>query len=190
VLLAWVASRSGDERATYGAAAFLALAIGHLLLEEAPLDSLGDGLDDAASGLVGIGAVTVAAGLSAYLSAGRWRRLFGITAAAGAVYLVSVAIVDASGATDATGTTQGGQLLLSAFWAATGLAAVVVGLLRDRRELRLGGLILLGLAVVKVFLVDLKTLESIYRVGSFVGLGLLLIAGAYAYQRVRREVRE
>ena len=190
VLLAWVASRSGDERATYGAAAFLALAIGHLLLEEAPLDSLREGLDDASSGLVGIAAVTVAAGLSAYLSAGRWQRLFGITAAASAVYLVSVAIVDASGATDTTGATQGGQLLLSAFWGATGLAAVVVGLLRDRRELRLGGLILLGLAVVKVFLVDLKTLESVYRVGSFIGLGLLLIAGAYAYQRVRREVRE
>jgi uncharacterized membrane protein len=56
--------------------------------------------------------------------------------------------------------------------------------------LRLGGLTLLAIAVVKVFLVDLRTLESIYRVGSFIALGLLLIAGAFAYQRVQREVRE
>ena len=190
VLLAWAARRFGDERATYGAAGFLALALGHVLLDEAPPDSLANGLDDAAKGLVGLAAVTLAAALASRFSAGPWRRRFAITAAASAVYLVSVAIVDASGATDATGATQGGQLLLSAFWGATGLAAVVVGLLSDRRELRLGGLILLGLAVVKVFLVDLGTLGSVYRVGSFVGLGLLLIAGAFSYQSVRREVRE
>jgi uncharacterized membrane protein len=68
------------------------------------------------------------------------------------------------------------------------VAAVVAGLLADRRRLRLGGLGLLGIAIFKVFLVDLATLESIYRVGSFVGLGLLLIGCAFAYQRVRREV--
>ena len=32
--------------------------------------------------------------------------------------------------------------------------------------------------------------KRIYRVGSFIALGLLLIAGAFAYQRVQREVHE
>jgi len=66
-----------------------------------------------------------------------------------------------------------------------------VGLI-DRRIglLFLAFLCLLGIAVVKVFLYDLKTLGSIYRVGSFIALGLLLIAGAFAYQRVQREVHE
>ena len=41
------------------------------------------------------------------------------------------------------------------------------------------------LAVGKVFLVDLANLESIWRVGSFLAIGLLLLAGAFAYQRVR-----
>ena len=46
---------------------------------------------------------------------------------------------------------------------------------------------LLGLAVGKVFIVDLATLESIWRVASFLAIGLLLLAGAFAYQRVQKE---
>ena len=169
------------------------LALGHVLVFEAPPDALAHGLDDAAKGLVGIAVVAVAAALSSRLVIGAlapWREVLESVAAGLAVYLVSVGIVDASGASAATGTTQSGQLLLSAFWSATGVAAVVTGLVANRRRLRLGGLGLLGIAIVKVFLVDLATLESIYRVGSFVGLGLLLIACAFAYQRVRREVEQ
>ena len=64
-----------------------------------------------------------------------------------------------------------------------------MGLVRDMRPLRLGGLALLGVAAVKVFLYDLKELESIYRALSFIALGLLLLGGAFAYQRVRRETK-
>jgi uncharacterized membrane protein len=53
---------------------------------------------------------------------------------------------------------------------------------------RLGGLGLLTLAVGKVFFVDLANLESIWRVGSFLAVGLLLLAGAFAYQRLSRTV--
>ncbi len=62
VLLAWVAARSGDERATYGAAGFLALALGHVLFVEAPPDSLANGLDDAARGLSGLAIVDARGG--------------------------------------------------------------------------------------------------------------------------------
>jgi uncharacterized membrane protein len=192
VLLAWLAGRTEDERATIGAIGFLMLALGHVLLFEAPPDALANGLDDAAKGVIGVAVVAAAAAVSSRVAVGRlapWREILESAAGALLVYLGSVAIVDASGATAASGTTQGGQLALSAFWSATGVAAVVAGLVTDRRRLRLGGLGLLAIAIVKVFLVDLATLESIYRVGSFVGLGLLLIGCAFAYQRVRREVR-
>lgn len=41
------------------------------------------------------------------------------------------------------------------------------------------------LTVAKVFLYDLSTLTSIYRVVSFTAVGLLFLAGAFAYQRLR-----
>jgi uncharacterized membrane protein len=37
-----------------------------------------------------------------------------------------------------------------------------------------------------VFFYDIAALDQGYRVLSFVVLGLLLLAGAYAYQRMRR----
>jgi uncharacterized membrane protein len=51
--------------------------------------------------------------------------------------------------------------------------------------MRMGAWGLLGLAAGKVFLFDLAALTSVYRVGSFLALGLLLLAAAFAYQRMR-----
>jgi uncharacterized membrane protein len=79
-------------------------------------------------------------------------------------------------------------MLLSAFWAGAGLIALFWGLLRDERSRRVGGLTLLSLALAKVFLYDLAALESIYRVVSFVALGVLLLVAAFAYQRIRPSV--
>ena len=50
---------------------------------------------------------------------------------------------------------------------------------------RLAGLAVLGSSVTKVFLLDLATLTSLYRVVSFIGLGLLLLVGAFIWQRLR-----
>ena len=44
---------------------------------------------------------------------------------------------------------------------------------------------LLMVTIAKVFLYDLSTLTSIARVVSFLVLGMLLLAGAYVYQRLR-----
>src|SRR5438552_1630356 len=84
VLLAWLAGRTQDERATLGAIAFLTLALGHVLVFEAPPDALAHGLDDPAKGLVGIAVVAVAAALSSRLVIGRlapWREVLESVAA-------------------------------------------------------------------------------------------------------------
>jgi uncharacterized membrane protein len=80
---------------------------------------------------------------------------------------------------------QQGQVALSALWGMTGFAALVVGLRRDLRVVRLGALALLLATVAKVFMFDLATLTSIYRVVSFIGLGLFLLTAAFVWQRMR-----
>ena len=78
------------------------------------------------------------------------------------------------------------QVALSVLWTGIGATAVVVGLARGFIVVRQAGLVLLGLATVKVFLVDLAALDVAYRVLSLAALGLLLLASAYAFTRLRR----
>jgi uncharacterized membrane protein len=98
------------------------------------------------------------------------------------VYLASGLLVGLAGAHYEVAT-QTSQLVLSGFWGCLGFAAIVAGLVWRKRDVRLAGLGLLGLTVGKVLLVDLANLESMWRVGSFLAVGLVLLAGAFAYQR-------
>lgn len=63
-------------------------------------------------------------------------------------------------------------------------AVTGVGLRTRRRGVRYYGLTLFGIAVVKVFLVDLAGLRGLERVGAFFVTGLLLLALSYLYQRL------
>jgi len=183
-ILAWTARRVDDRRGLAGSAALVALAGVHTLVFELPPTALAWGIDSVPRAVVAVGLVLVALaiGVRMYLELAR---PLGWIATALAVYLGSALVVDVAGA-HAHAATQTSQLALSGFWALLGFASLVAGLQRRVRALRLGGFALLALAVGKVFIVDLAALQSIWRVGSFLALGLLLLAGAFAYQRVAR----
>jgi uncharacterized membrane protein len=200
-VLAWVASVTGERRAVIGTVVFLSLAGGHILLFEAEPDSLTQGVDDLAKATIALLAFAAGAFVSARLMPGDLpaiarpdvglRPLLEGAGAVALVYLGSVAIVDLTReAETAAEPGQTPQVLLSAYWAALGFGSLLYGLLRSDRRFRLAGFALLAAAIVKVFLFDLSTLESIYRVLSFIALGLLLLAAAYAYQRIRARIVE
>ena len=179
------------------AAAALVLAGLHVLAFEAPPRALVDGVPGLAAAALAVTALAAALLAAAHLTQrGAERLALEAAGATAALHAVSVVIVssfgpDASGfdpAVTGLGVRQQGQMLLSAFWAGAGLIALVWGLLRDERSRRVGGLALLSLALAKVFLYDLAALESIYRVVSFVALGVLLLVAAFAYQRIRPSV--
>lgn len=77
------------------------------------------------------------------------------------------------------------HLVLSGVWIIYGIIVVVIGFLRDVRSIRLGGIALLGLAILKVFLYDLNSLEQPYRIVSFIALGVILLGASYLYTRYR-----
>ena len=98
------------------------------------------------------------------------RRYLEAGAAVTLLYLASVEVVTLAGPEHT------GQTLLSVLWAFAGVGALIRGLVIDDRELRQGALILIGITVAKVFLYDMASLDSLYRVGSLIGLGLLLLS--------------
>ncbi|MGH2939294.1 MAG: DUF2339 domain-containing protein [Solirubrobacterales bacterium] len=184
------AALSSAERMIVAAVCFLILAVGHTLLFEAPPKAIIDGVPDLAEAAIAL--VACAAGTFAVA---RFARRVSpeaaqIAAFAGAtllVYLGSVVIIDTVGVDGSGETRQAGQTWLSAFWTATGLGAVILGLVRGRAEVRLFGLGLLSVAIGKVWIYDLSELEALARVLSFIGLGALLLLGAFAYARIKPE---
>lgn len=77
----------------------------------------------------------------------------------------------------------GGNVALSIFWALYGGWLIVTGIRSKDAVVRWEGLALLGLTVLKVFAVDLTALDFVFRVVSALGLGIVLLALAYLYQR-------
>jgi len=78
----------------------------------------------------------------------------------------------------------------SVVWLLLAVAYQAIGLWRNQSAIHVGSLILLLITIGKVFLVDASELEGLFRVLSFLGLGLALIGIGFFYNKVvfaRRE---
>ncbi len=120
----------------------------------------------------------------------RWGRAIEVAVAVGFVYALSVITVDVfatqvGGAIPTEDLRSQAQLAMSVLWVVLGAISFMLGLWRGRDDLRLGGLALLALAAVKVFVFDTASLEGIYRAGSFFFLGLALLGLAWLWQHFR-----
>ena len=111
----------------------------------------------------------------------------GAVAALLALYAVSLGVMglaQAVGGGTLHARFQRGETIVSSVWAIVALTLLATGLLRNVKELRLAGFALLGLALAKLFLFDLSQLSSLARAGSFLAVGLALLAGGFLVQRV------
>ena len=77
----------------------------------------------------------------------------------------------------------GGNLCLFRRLAGFALVLFVAGIRLSSQPVRLAGLAVLALVVLKVFVGDMSNLEGLYRIASFVGLGLCLVGIGWLYQR-------
>jgi uncharacterized membrane protein len=71
----------------------------------------------------------------------------------------------------------------SGAWLAYGIALMVLGIRTNQRMLRLAALGVVGLVCLKVFLIDMADLTGLWRVLSFLGLGLALIGLGVVHRR-------
>jgi uncharacterized membrane protein len=78
------------------------------------------------------------------------------------------------------------QVGLSMLWTLYAAVALGWGFARSRPSIRYAALGLLGLTVVKVFLIDLAAVRTVYRILSFLVLGVVLLGVSLLYQKGRR----
>lgn len=71
----------------------------------------------------------------------------------------------------------------SALWMIYGAMLMIVGFWRGSAFVRWQALALIAVTVVKVFIYDTSQLDHVYRILSFIALGILLLAVSFAYQR-------
>jgi uncharacterized membrane protein len=77
------------------------------------------------------------------------------------------------------------QLTLSVTWALYALVLVAIGIWRNYRPVRLFAILIFGLTIAKVFLIDISTLDRVYKMLSVMALGVFLLVASYLYQRLR-----
>lgn len=81
------------------------------------------------------------------------------------------------------------HLTLTVLWSVYAIGVIGAGIARQSSRVRLAGMALLAIPVVKLFVFDIFLMEQGYRVAAFVTLGGLLLATGLVYQRYSQAVR-
>ncbi len=81
---------------------------------------------------------------------------------------------------------DGESLAVSALWILASVIVVTLGIALKLKDFRIAAIALFDVTILKAFFLDLGSLAAPYRILSFIGLGLTLLAVSYAYQRLER----
>ncbi len=81
------------------------------------------------------------------------------------------------------------NLLLSFWWLAYATLLLIYGSIKLDLILRRTGLVLLAFTVLKVFLYDIQTLDTVYKTIAFVVLGVILLTMAFTYQKNKEKIK-
>jgi len=79
--------------------------------------------------------------------------------------------------------------MLTVAWGTEGAVLLGAGFALRDRTLRLSGLVLFLVCVGKLFLYDLRALETLYRIVSFFVLGVILVGVSWIYTRFRVQIQ-
>ena len=81
-------------------------------------------------------------------------------------------------------TTGAEQYTYSIAWLAFGVVLLGIGIVVNSQRARLASAAVIALTIGKAFLIDMSTLTGAYRALSFMGLGIVLVAIGWLYQRI------
>ena len=79
------------------------------------------------------------------------------------------------------------DLAYTIVWAAFALGLVLVGIVQRAKGVRLAGIGLMGVTLLKLFFNDLSSLSQLYRVGALAGVAVMAMVASVLYQRFFRD---
>jgi uncharacterized membrane protein len=80
------------------------------------------------------------------------------------------------------------KMNLSILWGAYSLFMVVIGIWKREKHIRISGISLFGLTLLKLFFYDIADLDTISKTIVFVSLGLLLLMISFLYNKYTKQI--
>jgi uncharacterized membrane protein len=82
------------------------------------------------------------------------------------------------------------EFMTSVSWAVYALVILVVGFVINKKSLRLQGIIILIITILKVFLYDTRNLGTLARTISFIILGIILLVSSFLFAKYKDRIKE
>lgn len=82
------------------------------------------------------------------------------------------------------------QYWISIGWSLIALTILTFGFTFKDKQLRLQGIVLFFIAILKVFAFDSQNFEPVYKIISFIVLGIILLATSFAYTKYKDRLKE
>ena len=79
---------------------------------------------------------------------------------------------------------------ISLFWLIYAMSLIVLGFWKRYKWVRIGGMSLLSVAILKLFFVDLWSLGQLYRIIASISLGMVLLGISFLYQKYKHVFKE
>jgi Predicted membrane protein len=141
--------------------------------------------------LLAYGAPIILAALAYFLLAAKYRKLAGAITGGLLLYFVSIEIRHLwQGQLNINQSASDGEhYTYSMAWLLLAVAGTIIGIRFEKELLYKAAMLLLMCVVGKIFLFDMAGLTSLWRVASFMGLGLSLLGLAYIHQLIRKNIQ-
>lgn len=82
------------------------------------------------------------------------------------------------------------EFWISIGWTILALIVMISGFSLRNKHLRMQGMIIFAITIVKVFLYDTRNLETIYRTVSYIVLGVILLLVSFIYTKYKGKLKE
>ena len=83
---------------------------------------------------------------------------------------------------------EANKRIISVIWSIEGTLILLAGFAFKKRILRLIGMVILLLTILRLFIIDLSFLETVYRIVSFIVLGVVLMGVSFIYTKYKDKI--
>lgn len=86
--------------------------------------------------------------------------------------------------------TSKSSVAISLYWLIYSIILIVIGFAKKYKWVRIGGILLLLVAILKLLFIDLWSLGQLYRIIASISLGMVLMGVSFAYQKYKHVFQE